>query len=204
MSERIGKVPAQGATGAAPARAGGFTYIGVLLLVVMAGIALSVVSGVWQVAQKREKEKELLFIGSQFRRALAQYAANGGGNPRTLEDLLKDPRVPGVRRALRRIYRDPMTGSAQWGLVKVGGLITGVYSLSEEEPLKQSQFRLADQAFEGKKKYSEWVFLTGAVQAVPGVAGTDSTATARYQRPRARYSQPAALLYPVRSIRCRR
>jgi type II secretory pathway pseudopilin PulG len=138
-----------------------------LVLIAMMGVALTVVSEVWHTAQKREKEQELLFIGNQFRRAIAMYNANGGGYPQRLEDLVKDPRVPGVRRFLRQIYRDPMTGGTEWGLVRsAGNAITGVYSLSDEEPLKKAQFSLADQSFEGKTKYSEWVFISKTAQVV--------------------------------------
>jgi hypothetical protein len=53
-----------------------------------------------------------------------------------------------------------MTGTTEWGLVSgPNGEIFGVYSLSEEAPLKQANFRLAEKAFEGKTKYSDWVFM---------------------------------------------
>lgn len=141
----------------------GFTYVGLLLLVAMMGIALTVVSQVWQTMQKRAKEDELLYVGDQMRRALANYAASAAGGqryPQSLEDLLKDPRLPAARRYLRKIYPDPMTGRPDWGLVKgPGDAIMGVYSMSEEEPLKKTEFRFADRDFEGKMKYSEWVFI---------------------------------------------
>ena len=163
--------------------AAGFTYIGVLVLVAIMGLAAALVSELWQIAQQREKEQELLFVGNQFRRALGMYSANGGA-PLRLEDLLKDSRVPGVRRYLRKIYRDPITGGTDWGLVKSGGtegVITGVYSLSAAEPLKKSEFDLADKEFEGKKKYSEWVFAAKPTQgaqaaATPAAAGTGAPA----------------------------
>ena len=149
----------------------GFTYIGVLLLVAMLGIAVTLVSELWHTAQKRDKEQELLFVGNQFRRALAMYSANGGGYPKRLEDLLRDPRVPGMRRYLRKIYRDPVTGGTEWGLVRsAGDIIVGIHSLSAEEPLKQKEFSVADKDFEGKQKYSEWVFTATPAQATPGAA----------------------------------
>jgi type II secretory pathway pseudopilin PulG len=150
-----------------PYRTQGFTYIGLLVLVAIMGAVLAAAGEVWQTAARREKEVELLFIGNQFRQALVLYArhATSGGNgaPKQLADLLQDPRYPEVERYLRRVYRDPMTrsgqGDAQWGLVTgPDGEILGIHSLSEEEPLKQSRFGLADQSFEGKKKYAEWVF----------------------------------------------
>lgn len=147
-----------------PTRMRGFGYIGLLILVAMMGVALAGAGAVWHTAQQREKEQELLFAGGQFRRAIAQYYANTPGKARRyplhLEELLKDPRHPGVRRYLRKIYLDPMTGKAEWGLVTgPGGEIYGVYSRSQDAPLKQAGFRLADKDFEGRTKYSEWVFM---------------------------------------------
>lgn len=145
-------------------REGGFTYIGVLVLVALMGIALAAMGQIWHTLQQREKEQELLFIGQQFRLAFMRYAQNAPGqtgrSPMQLEDLLKDPRAPGVQRYLRKIYIDPMTGSADWGLITgPNGEIYGVHSLSDDEPLKKGNFALADRQFEGKTKYSEWVFM---------------------------------------------
>ena len=79
--------------------------------------------------------------------------------PQKLEDLLLDPRQIGAQRYLRKIYRDPMTGQAEWALFVVSDRITGVYSMSQETPLKSSNFRLADKAFEGAEKYGDWKFV---------------------------------------------
>lgn len=142
----------------------GFTYIGVLVLVALMGIALASAGQVWHTLQKREKEQELLFIGQQFRLALDLYARHTPGQARRaplhLEALLQDPRYPGIQRYLRRIYLDPMTGKAEWGLITgPDGEIYGVYSLSDNEPLKKRNFGLANRHFEGKMKYSDWVFM---------------------------------------------
>lgn len=150
--------------GRLPAASGGFSYIGVLILVALMSVALAAAGEIWHTAQKREKEQELLFVGAQFRRALEQFYANTPGQgrryPQSLEELLLDPRHPGIRRYLRKIYFDPMTGSAEWGIVSgPNGEIFGVYSLSEAEPLKKGNFQLLDKGFEGKAKYSDWVFM---------------------------------------------
>jgi len=142
----------------------GFTYVGVLVLVALMGIALGASGQVWHTLQKREKERELLFIGQQFRLALNRYARHTPGQarraPLRLEELLQDPRYPGNQRYLRKIFLDPMTGSADWGLITgPGGEIYGVHSLSKEEPLKKTNFGLADRQFEGAMKYSDWVFM---------------------------------------------
>lgn len=143
---------------------GGFTYFGLLAIIAVMGVALAAAGEVWHTAQKREKELELLFIGNQFRLAIAGYYERTPDQaqryPATIEDLLKDPRYPSAQRYLRKVYRDPITGSENWGLIKgPDGEIYGVYSLSEEEPLKKSNFSLADKNFAGKTKYADWVFM---------------------------------------------
>ena len=142
--------------------ADGFTYIALLLGIAIMGFFMAAVSEVWHTAVKREREAELLFAGDQIRRAITRYATSAPGGeryPRRLEDLLRDPRYPLPRRYLRQVYRDPMTPSGEWGLVQTGDFITGVHSLSEDEPLKSAGFSFADRGFEDKKKYSEWLFV---------------------------------------------
>ena len=144
----------------------GFTYIGVMLLVTLMGIVLATAGQVWHTLQQREKEQQLLFVGHQFRLALKRYADHSPGKTRRaplhLEELLLDPRHPGVRRHLRTIYTDPVTGKAEWGLITgPGGEIFGVHSLSDGEPLKKHHFELADEHFEDSMKYSDWIFMHG-------------------------------------------
>lgn len=138
----------------------GFSYLWVLLLVALMGIGLTVAAEIDATAAQRDKEQQLLAIGRQFRTAIERYheASNVKEYPASLDDLLVDPRVPGVRRHLRKIFVDPMTGRAEWGLVKVAGRIVGVHSLSERQPIKQANFEADDFGFTGRSKYSEWVF----------------------------------------------
>lgn len=142
----------------------GFTYLGLMIIIAVMGVFLAMAGEAWQVAVKREKERDLLFIGNQFRQALILYYERSPAQrlryPMSLEDLLKDPRTPGTQRYLRKIYPDPMTGSANWGLIKgQNGEIFGIHSLSEEEPVKKNNFAQVDKAFEGKTKYADWVFI---------------------------------------------
>ena len=142
-------------------RAQGFTYFTVLFVVTVLGLGLALTGEVWQTAAKREKEAELLFVGHQYRKAIEHYYLAGPQRqyPRELADLLKDPRVPGTQRHLRRLYPDPLTGKAEWGLVKGGdGGIAGVHSLSTERPLKIAGFRLRDAGFERAQSYADWKF----------------------------------------------
>jgi type II secretory pathway pseudopilin PulG len=142
----------------------GFTYIALLIFVAIMSVGLLATGEVWNTAMKREKEQELLFAGDQIRTAITMYynhsAGQGGRFPMSLEDLLKDPRSPATKRYLRKLYLDPVTNSSDWELIKgPNGEIFGVHSASADEPTKKSNFSLADQDFEGKMKYSDWVFM---------------------------------------------
>ena len=138
----------------------GFTYIGVLFLVVAFGLGLASVALVWRTAVQREREAELLFVGKQYRQAIASYYASGQQEfPARLEDLLLDPRFPDVRRHLRRLYRDPMTGATEWGLIKIGERIVGVYSLGAGTPLREVPTGSPDDPPIGGTSYSEWKFV---------------------------------------------
>src|SRR6266496_2554939 len=139
----------------------GFTYLGLLIIIAVMGAGLAAFGELFSHAAQREKERELLFIGNQFRGAIASYYNKSPGAklyPRKLEDLLEDKRFPMPQHHLRRVYGDPMTGKAEWGMVEApGGGFMGVYSLSEETPVKSGNFSVADQAFEGAEHYTKWM-----------------------------------------------
>lgn len=148
----------------------GFGYLLVLFALAAMGLLLASAGQVWHTTAQREKEAELLFIGNQFRQAIGSYymltpdAAKQ--YPVKLEDLLEDNRFPVPRRHLRQLYRDPITGSAQWGLVKAGDHIIGVHSLSTGIPLK-TEFQRRDAAFAGASRYDQWVFSPDGTGAAP-------------------------------------
>jgi hypothetical protein len=163
-----------------PSQSGGFAYLWTLLLVALMGTTLAIGGGIFATAARRDKEAQLLFIGHEFRQALGRYmmsqgAGSVGQYPLTLDDLLKDPRFPGVKRHLRRLYADPMTGKAEWGLVRQQGRIVGIYSLSQERPIKQAGFLDDDRGFNNKARYADWVFtypsdlFTGPQNGQPAV-----------------------------------
>jgi type II secretory pathway pseudopilin PulG len=142
----------------------GFTYPAVLLLVLVISVALTGVHQQWQTIVKRDREKELLFRGTQILEAINDYCRAGSKEtcqyPGRFEDLLKDPRFPSVRRHLRKLYKDPMTQDGQWGIVYDGrGNIKGVFSKSDGSPLKTGDFPDVLKSFENKTHYYEWKFV---------------------------------------------
>jgi hypothetical protein len=68
-----------------------------------------------------------------------------------------------VRRHLRKIFVDPLTGKAEWGIVWANpgdrrGVLA-VYSLSKAKPLKVANFDKRFSGFENKEHVSDWKFV---------------------------------------------
>jgi type II secretory pathway pseudopilin PulG len=141
---------------------GGFTYLGILLAVALMGLALSAAGTLWSFSARRDREAQLLFIGDQYRSAIAQFHASGPGAnryPQELDELVQDPRSPEPRRFLRRLYADPMTGHLDWTLLRdPNGGIYGVASSAGGVPLKRANFRAPDESFAGAECYCDWKF----------------------------------------------
>jgi type II secretory pathway pseudopilin PulG len=166
-------------------RQAGFTYLTVMFIVAILLGGLAIVGETWETSARREKEAELLFIGNQYRRAIGLFYASTPGvvksYPRTLEDLLKDPRQPGTMRHLRKLFPDPLTGKPFVVIKGADGGVQGVASTSDDAPLKVANFRVRDAIFEGAQKYSEWKFIHSpppAAAAANPAAGAAATGAA--------------------------
>lgn len=142
----------------------GFTYLGLLLLIAILGLVSGATVQLGALLERRAAEEALLNIGAEYRAALISYAAatpaGQSRRPGSLQDLVRDPRYPSVRRHLRKIYSDPITGKAEWGTVSsVDGMgIAGIHSLSEEVPIKIGNFAMPFEQFAGQVSYRGWVF----------------------------------------------
>lgn len=141
----------------------GVAYLGLMVFVMLMAATAAVTGEVWLSARQRSAERELLFVGHEFRDAIRSYYMLTPGTvkryPPVLSDLLKDKRHLQLLRHLRRIYADPLTGLAEWGTVAgPDGGIMGVYSRASGEPLKQATFDAEDAGFEGASSYAGWVF----------------------------------------------
>ncbi|KQV45530.1 hypothetical protein ASE26_22590 [Duganella sp. Root198D2] len=161
-----------------------------MILVAIIGLVGAMSLRLGTTMQRAAAEQALLDIGMEYSNALASYAAatpQGQPNyPNSFAELLKDPRFPQLRRHLRRVYVDPMTGKAEWGLVKANenGGILAIYSLSKAAPIKIGNFPPRFVAFEGKTSLADWKFSGEGVQ-VAGAKGADG------QQPGQQPGQPA-------------
>lgn len=171
----------------------GFTYLGVLFIVSLLGITAAAAGAVWATVQQRDNEEELVFVGRQFAAAIERYrAASGPASvpsdpaadpstgagvnpaalyPRSLDALLRDDRRVTPQHHLRRVYLDPMTGNAQWGLIRLpGGGIVGVHSLSDRQPFPRkfvvAGFSPPPPPATGELSYRDWRFIAPSAEAL--------------------------------------
>lgn len=163
-------------TGSPRYRAGhaGYAYVYLLATIAMLGWATADTMALGATLARRDAERQLLAAGYEYQAALRSYAGVAqqtttgvqAHGPQTLDELLRDPRAPGVRRHLRRLYADPLTGKADWGLVRnPQGQIVGVYSQAPGVPIQRTGFEHITWAgFDNANSYRQWVFgLPGSV-----------------------------------------
>lgn len=141
----------------------GVVLLTVLVFVLIATLGASSLIQMHQTQTQRDKEEQLLFVGDQFRRAIASYyntipPGTGRSLPNSLDDLVNDDRFPTSIHHLRRMYPDPMTGKTDWQLVREGTGIVGIRSRSNRATIKKQGFSKDYTQFEGKDSYSDWTF----------------------------------------------
>jgi len=139
----------------------GATYLMLMFVVVLIGIATTAAAKQWKVVVQRELEADLLAKGIEIQNALALYSATikagrvmpGEVYPQTLADLTRLPKP-----YLRKVYLDPV-GHGEWEYLRAPtGGIMGVRSKSRARPFRQKDFPLAVRHFEGRATYYDWVF----------------------------------------------
>lgn len=142
----------------------GFSYpVAMFLVAVVALVSVRALENS-MTAERREKERDLLATGMAYRNAIGLYYENSPGTakafPPELKALLLDERATRMRRPLRKLYRDPMTGRKEWGIVRSeSGTVMGVYSTSHLKPLKTGGFPVELNSFTNAKHYRQWQFV---------------------------------------------
>jgi type II secretory pathway pseudopilin PulG len=185
-----------------PPRAGeqGFTYVMLMIALVLMGVAMSVAARQWKTMVQRELEVDLLAKGIEIQNALAFYSAAmkagrvmpGEVYPQTLAELTRQPKP-----FLRKVYLDPM-GHGEWDLVRAPtGGIMGVRSRSKAKPIKQHDFPLAVRHFEGRPTHADWVFQYpspssgGGLVPIPSQPGSGPNSTLNHPSGSGQVTSPA-------------
>jgi type II secretory pathway pseudopilin PulG len=141
----------------------GFSYLLALALIAIVGYGLAQAGIWWKTEAQRQREAELLFVGAQYKQAIAAYQAEQDvpRYPRTLDDLLEDNRFTDTRRHLRKLWPDPLSPKTEWGLIidpETDG-IAGIYSQAAGVPLKQANFPKEFDFFKDAPSYASWRFF---------------------------------------------
>jgi type II secretory pathway pseudopilin PulG len=151
-------------SGKCRARQCGFAYVLLLLALAIVSLVAATSLALGATMARRSAEQELLAIGREYENAMTRYQmATPAGvlvrAPKSLAELLRDPRYPMPKRYLRKAYADPMTGEDAWGAVRApDGTIICVYSLSKGAPIQQAGFTDRWVGFNKAKSYADWCF----------------------------------------------
>lgn len=146
-----------------PHRQSGLVLLAVLVFILVTTLAASTLVVMVKTQSQRDREEQLLFVGDQFRKAIASYyntIPSGGTRalPQSLEMLVSDERFPKPMHHLRRLYPDPITGRPDWHLIREPGGIIGISSRSPQSTIKKHGFAKGYENLEGRELYSDWGF----------------------------------------------
>jgi type II secretory pathway pseudopilin PulG len=176
------------------ARQAGYSLVALIVTITVMMVMLTAAVPSWRYLMKDDREEELIFRGGEIADAIGRYQKkNGNALPPSLEVLVKG-------KFLRKAYKDPMTQDGKWRFLRQGetiaaaasvpgapgggpttttttrparpggsgtiggtlGSILGVASVSTEKSLR---------IFNGRTKYSEWLFIPGQPRIVGLQAG---------------------------------
>lgn len=141
------------------ARQRGLVLLALLIALMLMSIALAGALDVWSLQRRREDERQLLFAGDQYRKAIVRYYRLARVYPQTVDDLLDDNRFVKPAHHLRRAYPDPITGQNDWAFLWRDDRFFGVYSNSDQATVKRAGFPTRYMDFEGEETYRKWKFL---------------------------------------------
>lgn len=172
----------------------GYNLVILTVAVTVMTILVTAALPLWSQQIRRDKEEELRFRGLQYAEAIRVFQARFGRLPVRLDELIE------VRpRSIRRLWKDPMTESGEWGLL-FAGVAPGAGRVGQPGqppgtlPLEapgfdgrgdagsrtvtigpiHGVFSLADEesiaTFFGQTNYRKWMFTVSLVQGA-GVRG---------------------------------
>lgn len=141
----------------------GFSYIGIMVTLVIAAIGLQGAAVMWQQQTQRSHEALLLEVGEAYRLAIGRYYESSPQPvkqyPLSLQELVEDKRFPVLRRHLRKLYHDPFFRKQEMLTLIRDGRIIGVRSQSRLSPVRRSGFQASQEGFSNAKHYHEWQFI---------------------------------------------
>lgn len=143
--------------------------------------------------RQRENEKELIFRGNEYARAIMLYHRQFNRYPTSVKDLLK--RTNGFR-FLRHAYRDPMTRSGKWRFIhaNAAGAVFDSKTIAPPAPKtgeNKGEGEAAKPAEKPQEKPQGEASATGEIQGafIVGVASTSTHKSIRVRDGHDRYDE---------------
>lgn len=148
----------------------GFTFVWALAAIAILSIGLAQIGPLWADQAQRDREAELIRIGTLYAQALENYRKLSPGTlkryPLTLQALLEDERFLGTKRWMRKLYTDPVRPGQPFGLIRdEEGRISGVFSTSTDTPLRREALDLKVTLLPAARRYSDWRFTPDTATA---------------------------------------
>jgi type II secretory pathway pseudopilin PulG len=144
-------------------RTNGFSYIGVMMTLVIAAIGMQGATVMWQQQMQRANEALLLETGEAYRLAIGRYYESTPQPvkqyPRAFNELIEDKRFPVLKRHLRKLYPDPFFAKQEMVPIVRDGRIVGVHGQSLQAPIRHAGYQEFQSGFNGAKHYREWEFV---------------------------------------------
>jgi len=141
----------------------GLVLLALLLMLVLVGVGALAAGEVWATVRKHEREKELLWVGDQYRKAVMSYwKMTPGGRkvlPTSIAQLLNDDRFPNPVHHLRQAYPDPLQDGVALEPILINNALYGVHSSSRQVPMKRALFPRQYEKFASAEDYTQWQFL---------------------------------------------
>lgn len=141
----------------------GFSYIGVMVTLVIAAIGMQGAATLWQQQMQRSNEAQLLETGEAYRLAIGRYYEATPQPvkqyPVSVDELLEDKRFPVPKRHLRQAYPDPFFAKQGMVIIFKNGRIIGVHSQSRLAPIRSSGYQEFQSGFHGANHYDAWQFV---------------------------------------------
>ncbi|MEO8584668.1 MAG: type II secretion system protein [Acidobacteriota bacterium] len=90
----------------------GYTLVALIVGMAVMAILIAAVLPLASTEAQRDKEAELIFRGTQYAEGIRNFRKRYGRYPNTLKEMFE------IRpRTLRKLWKDPMTNSNNWGLI---------------------------------------------------------------------------------------
>jgi len=93
-------------------RSRGYTYVALIVGLTVMAILMAAVLPMASAESQRDKEAELIFRGTQYAEGIRNFRKRYGRYPTTLKEMYETR-----PRTLRKLWKDPMTNSNNWGLI---------------------------------------------------------------------------------------